>query len=116
MVSRQEQTFLRRARSPEKIVVLPLCPSSGRPFETGVYRHFMKNFRQFPDTAAEIRVLTSIQAAAAAMGISPALAAKTLVDIGLRAPRMAFPFSFLAWCKDTSPFPAPVPDDQPVQT
>ncbi|MBU6474459.1 MAG: hypothetical protein KGL10_00525 [Alphaproteobacteria bacterium] len=97
MMRQRERADLASICVSEKMVVLPLCPPPGRIFESVVYRHFMQNFCRLSAVAEEIRVLSSIQAVSAAMGISPALAAKTLVDIGLRAPRHGFPLSFLAW-------------------
>ena len=63
--------------------------------ETEIYARFMRHLRNVPNSRTEIKVLSSIQFTADMMDISDALVAKILVDMGLRAPRRAFPGSYL---------------------
>lgn len=60
-----------------------------------VYLRFMGHLRKVPVSRMEIKILSSIQFTADMMDCSDANIAKTLVDMGLRAPRIAFPNSFL---------------------
>ena len=77
--------------------ILPLPPSMGEEdrFEMEIYARFMRHLRQVPNTRMEIKILSSIQFTADMMDTSDALVAKTLVDLGLRAPRSALPVAFL---------------------
>lgn len=63
--------------------------------ETEIYARFMRHMRNVPNKQHAIKVLSSIQFSADMMDISDALVAKILVDMGLRAPRCAFPGSYL---------------------
>lgn len=78
-------------------VVLPLPPPMGMEhrFEMDVYARFMRHLRQVPTRRMETKILSSIQFTADMMDVADALIAKTLTDLGLRAPRAAFPLSFL---------------------
>jgi hypothetical protein len=78
-------------------ILLPLPPEATDEtrFEMEIYARFMSHLRQVPNSKAEIKVLSSIQFTADMLDTSDALVAKTLVDLGLRAPRKAFPASFL---------------------
>ena len=60
-----------------------------------IYLRFMGHMRRVPVNRVEIKVLSSIQFTADMMDCSDASIAKTLVDMGLRAPRLAFPNAFL---------------------
>lgn len=77
--------------------VLPLPPSPGKEarFEMEVYARFMRHLRQVPNNRMDIKILSSIQFTADVMDTSDALVARTLVDMGLLAPRAALPVSFL---------------------
>lgn len=77
--------------------VLPLPPSMGEEdrFEMEIYARFMRHLRHVPNSRMDIKVLSSIQFTADMLDTSDALVAKTLADLGLRAPRAAFPVSFL---------------------
>jgi hypothetical protein len=77
-------------------VILPLCPVEEKTFEAEVYRRFIRLFSESAGTL-ESRILSSIQLAAEAVGLNPAIASKMLVDMGLRAERAAFPPTFLDW-------------------
>ena len=77
--------------------VLPLPPAMGEEsrFEMEIYARFMRHLRQVPNNRMDIKVLSSIQFTADMLDTSDALVAKTLVDLGLRAPRAALPVAFL---------------------
>lgn len=78
-------------------VVYP-CPDSeiaGHDIELEIYARFMRHLRHVPNSREEIKILSSIQFTADMLDVADALVAKTLVDMGLRAPRRAFPASFL---------------------
>ncbi len=60
-----------------------------------VYLRFMGHLRKVPVNRLEIKILSSIQFTADMMDCSDAHIAKFLVDMGLRAPRLAFPNAFL---------------------
>lgn len=77
--------------------VLPLPPSPGEEarFEMEVYARFMRHLRHVPSSRADVKVLASIQFTADMMDTGEALVARVLVDQGLRAPRRAFPASFI---------------------
>jgi len=60
-----------------------------------IYARFMRHLRMVPSSREEIKILSSIQFVADMMAESDALVAKTLVDLGLRAPRVAFPETYL---------------------
>lgn len=87
---------------PEKIT-LPLPPSKEREakFEMEIYARFMRHLRQVPNSRMEIKILSSIQFTADMIDVSDALVAKVLCDLGLRAPRKAFPLSFLEFADKT---------------
>lgn len=77
--------------------MLPLPPKGGDDlrFEMEVYARFMRHLRQVPGSRIDIKILSAIEFTADMMDHSDALIAKTLVDLGLRAPRRAFPSSFV---------------------
>jgi hypothetical protein len=92
---------LRTGRTRREQVILPLPPtpsSEDTRFEMEVYARFMRHLRQVPNSRMEIKILSSIQFTADMLEIAEALVAKTLVDMGLRAPRKAFPIAFLDFC------------------
>ncbi|MCM2344406.1 MAG: hypothetical protein NDJ24_07585 [Alphaproteobacteria bacterium] len=78
-------------------ITLPLPPvlSDESRFEMEVYARFMRHLRHVPNSRMEIKILSAIQFTADIMDHGDALIAKTLVDLGLRAPRKAFPITFL---------------------
>ncbi|MDB5492405.1 MAG: hypothetical protein JWO78_2254 [Micavibrio sp.] len=85
-------------------IILPLPPGpelrgghDGR-FEMEIYARFMRHLRSVPNSRMEIKILAAIQFTADMLDTSEALIAKTLVDLGLLAPRRAFPGSFLDFC------------------
>ncbi len=83
-------------------IILPMPPAltdlaAGQDtrFEMEIYARFMRHLRDVPNSRAEIKILASIQFTADMMDIGEELVAKILVDLGLRAPRRAFPCGFL---------------------
>ncbi len=66
-----------------------------------IYLRFMKHIRHVPISRMEIKILSAIQFTADMTGSSDAHIAKELVDMGLRAPRMAFPIEFLDYADRT---------------
>lgn len=78
-------------------IVLPLPPSMADEdrFEMEVYARFMRHLRLVPGSRMDIKILSSIQFTADMMDHGDALVAKILTDLGLRAPRRAFPVAFI---------------------
>ncbi len=77
-------------------ILLPFPPTDIKAeFDMEIYAHFMRHLRSVPSSRPDIRILATIQFVADMMDIQDSLVAKTLVDLGLRAPRMAFPESYL---------------------
>ncbi len=78
-------------------IALPMPPAMGEDskFEMEIYARFMRHLRHVPNSRMEIKILSSIQFTADMMDHGDALVAKTLVDLGLRAPRRAFPVTFV---------------------
>ncbi len=77
-------------------IILPLAPETEREeMDRVVYSRFIGHMQHVPNGRKEIKILSSIQFTADMMGHSDAHIAKILVDMGLRAPRMAFPVDFL---------------------
>mgnify|MGYP001289806021 CR=1 FL=1 len=78
-------------------ILLPLPPEATEDtrMEMGVYARFMSHLRNVPNSQSEVKVLSAIQFTADTLDLSDALVAKTLVDLGLKAPRKAFPVSFI---------------------
>jgi len=78
-------------------ITLPLPPATGEEarFEMEIYARFMRHLRHVPNSRMEIKILSAIQFTADMMEEGDALVSKMLVDMGLRAPRKAFPVAFL---------------------
>lgn len=70
-------------------------------FEMEVYARFMRHLRHVPTSRPEIRVLAAIQFVADIMVVGDAQIAKILIDLGLRAPRMALPEAYLQFADKT---------------
>lgn len=83
--------------SADNRIALPLPPSSVRDdrAEMDVYARFMRHLRHVPCSRMEIKILSAIQFTADMTDHSDAAVARILVDLGLRAPRLAFPADFL---------------------
>lgn len=83
--------------------ILPLPPKTGADItaikseDIEIYTRFMRHIRHVPNSRAEIKILSAIQFTADMLGYSDAHVAKTLVDLGLRGPRMAFPGAYLEY-------------------
>lgn len=78
-------------------VVLPLPPQITADDDMALYARFMRHLRNVPNSRMEIKVLSAIQFTADMQDHSDAHVAKLLVDLGLRAPRLAFPADFLKY-------------------
>lgn len=78
-------------------VLLPLPPLPEAKTDMDVYVRFMRHLRHVANSRMEIKVLTAIQFVADMMDLPDADIAKMLVDVGLRAPRMAFPATYLEY-------------------
>ncbi len=84
-------------------IIYPLPPQDvdKARFEMEVYARFMGHLRNVPHSREDIKVLTAIEFTADIMDTSDALVAKTLLDLGLRAPRRSFPATFLEFVDHT---------------
>lgn len=81
-------------------IALPLpphTPADGQQEDMAIYARFMRHLRHVPNSRMEIKILSAIQFTADMLDLSDAHTAKILVDMGLRAPRMAFPADFLGY-------------------
>ncbi|MCB1650560.1 MAG: hypothetical protein KDI46_00745 [Alphaproteobacteria bacterium] len=76
-------------------VILPVPPETGDTEMDRVYERFVRHMRCVPNSRLSIKILSSIQFTADLLGYSDAHVAKLLMDLGLRAPRSAFPAEFL---------------------
>ena len=77
-------------------ILLPFPPTDMKAeFEMEIYARFMRHLRNVPSSRPEIRILAATQFVADMMDIEDSLVANTLVDLGLRAPRLAFPEAYL---------------------
>jgi hypothetical protein len=77
-------------------VILPVPePTAVSARDIEIYARFMRHLRHVPNSRMEIKVLASIQFTADMLDFTDAQVAKTLVDLGLRAPRAALPEDFL---------------------
>lgn len=77
-------------------VVLPIPEINADPkTDMEIYARFMRHLRNVANSRMEIKVLTSIQFVADMLDLPDAQVTKTLVDMGLRAPRMALPSDYL---------------------
>lgn len=82
----------------EQNVILPLPPTNpAEKEEMAVYARFMRHLRHVPNSRMEIKILSAIQFTADMLDFSDAHVAKMLVDMGLRAARIAFPSEFLSF-------------------
>jgi hypothetical protein len=76
--------------------ILPLPPRlHDNPEDMEIYIRFMGHLRHVPSSRVEIKTLSAIQFTADMLDHSDAHIAKVLVELGLRAPRLAFPADFL---------------------
>lgn len=82
-------------KSPKRITLPHLNTSEAREERWIIYKHFMGHIRNVPVSRMEIKILSSIQFTADILQTSDAHVAKELIEMGLRAPRAAFPMEFL---------------------
>ncbi len=77
-------------------VFLPLPPLDGQgDLELEVYARFMRHIRLVPNSRIDIKVLSAIQFTSDMLDLNDAIVTKMLADMGLRAPRRAFPEAYL---------------------
>jgi hypothetical protein len=82
----------------DRYTALPVNLDIGtRTEDAAVYSRFMRHLYCVPNRRMEIKILSAIQFTADMIGHSDAHVSKVLVDMGLRAPRMAFPAEFLRY-------------------
>ena len=83
-------------------VFLPLPPLDGADnLDLEVYARFMRHIRLVPNSRLDIKVLSAIQFTSDMMDMSDAVVSKMLADMGLRAPRKAFPEAYLDHVDDS---------------
>ena len=78
-------------------ISLPLPPEKEASSEIDIYARFMRHLRHVPNSRPEIKVLSAIQFTADMSDYSDAHVSKMLVEMGLKAPRMAYPAEFLTY-------------------
>lgn len=99
--TRVQQTAENKVQQDGKLV-LPLPPQDpAMTEEMEIYARFFRHLRHVPHSRMDIKILSSIQFTADFLDHSDAHVAKILVDLGLRAPRMAFPADFLRFADDS---------------
>lgn len=76
-------------------IILPCLPESAGKIEREIHLAFFKSFREGPHRRMETRILTAIHRAADVTDNSDAYVSRVLVDMGLMAPRLAYPGDFL---------------------
>lgn len=76
---------------------LPLPPEKEKSEDMAVYGRFLRHLRCVPTSRMEIKILSAIQFTADMEGLHDAHVSKILVELGLRAPRLAFPQDFLKY-------------------
>ena len=81
----------------ESEISLPLPPTITEEDDLALYARFMRHLRHVPTSRMEIKILSAIRFTADLLDHSDAHISKVLVDLGLRAPRMAFPADFLKY-------------------
>lgn len=90
--------------TPPELVHLPIPPATAQYTareELALYARFMRYLRHVPHGRMEIKILSAIQFTADMADVSDAQVAKLLVDLGLRAPRLAFPADFLKFADES---------------
>ncbi len=77
-------------------VFLPMAPTGpDSAYEMDMYVRFMLHVQTVPNSRMEIKILHALQFTADVTGADIIEVCATLVDCGLRAPRLAFPALFL---------------------
>jgi hypothetical protein len=101
IISRALDHISCQAEMDAKGIRLPLPPqaegNSSFEVEMDMYARFMRHLRHVPNSRPEIKVLSALQFTSDMLDFSDAHVAKVLVEMGLRAPRMAFPADFLRY-------------------
>ncbi|NBX66098.1 MAG: hypothetical protein EBQ96_03775 [Proteobacteria bacterium] len=87
-------TPIRTSRQATRII-LPCQPENAGKIEREIHLAFFKSFREGPHRRMETRILTAIHRAADVTDNSDAYVSRVLVDMGLMAPRLAYPGDFL---------------------
>lgn len=96
MTNHTEQAKTKTAYDTFDNVFLPLPPlDEADSLDLEVYARFMRHIRLVPNSRTDIKVLSGIQFTADMMDLNDAIVSKMLADMGLRAPRRAFPESYL---------------------
>jgi len=75
--------------------ILPCLPEHAGATERNIYMSFIRSLRESTHRRMEVRILTAIHKAADQTDNSDAYVSRVLVDMGLMAPRIAFPGDFL---------------------
>jgi hypothetical protein len=89
-------TLLPRTRTiAHTSTILPCLPENVGPAERDIYFGFIRALREGSSRRMEVRIMTAIHRAADVTDNSDAYVSRTLVDMGLMAPRLAFPGDFL---------------------
>lgn len=78
-------------------LLMPLPPEKTAAEDMDIYVRFMRHMRCIPTSRRILRILSAIQFTADMLDCSDAHVGKVLVNLGLRAPRKAFPASFLSY-------------------
>ncbi len=79
----------------DKVTLPHLEKSNSRSEKSEIFIRFMGHMRHVPVSRVEIKILSAIQFTADMLNSSDAHISKELVEMGLRAPRLAFPIEFL---------------------
>lgn len=83
-------------------VILPVPEIAAAPrIEMEIYARFMRHLRNVVHKSSEIKILASIQFVADMLNLPDVQVTKTLVDMGLRAPRMALPSEYLDYADES---------------
>ncbi|MCC7305762.1 MAG: hypothetical protein IT558_05830 [Alphaproteobacteria bacterium] len=86
---------MKKAANDNKII-LPLPPAlNANPEDIEIYARFMGHLRHVPNRRLDIKILSAVQFTADMLNFTDAQVCRILVDLGLRAPRSAFPSDFL---------------------
>ncbi len=81
----------------EKGIQLPLPPARNAVYDMEVYALFMRQLRHEPKARPAIRVFNAMRSTAEAMFLDERDVALMLCGLGLRAPKTAFPESFIGY-------------------
>lgn len=76
-------------------IILPCLPQSASEPVREIYMAFLRAFREGPQRRMETRLLTAIHRAADVTENSDAYVSRVLCELGLMAPRLAYPGDFL---------------------